>query len=142
MCYVESTKLTGIQYIKTTLKDELGLSSKGRAKPTADTQDLDALIHHLWAEDKHTYRQEFDRVKLAFYLLLLAYTAARPGAVIVSDAYRNSNQALSYRVSPRTNFRHLNNTDISKGLKISTQPSRGWRPPTQESDHHLQSQEK
>jgi hypothetical protein len=64
-----------------------------------DSQDLEMLLHYLWAEDKHNFRQELDRVKLHLYLLLLAYTAARPGAIIVLDAYRNSNEALTYRVS-------------------------------------------
>jgi len=87
------------QYIKTDLKRLLKLSSKVRPKPAAEGQDLDALLHHLWSDSKHNFDREFDRVKLAFYILLLAYTASRPGAVVVSDCYRSSNQALTYKVS-------------------------------------------
>jgi hypothetical protein len=65
----------------------------------ATSQDLDVLLHYLWIEDQHVYRQAHSRIQMALYLLILSYTAARIGAVVVSDAYRKSNQALKFRVS-------------------------------------------
>jgi hypothetical protein len=65
----------------------------------ADSQDLEVLIRYLWVEDKHSFRNQLDLVKLHFFLLCLAYTVARAGAVVVSDSYRNSNEAMTYRVS-------------------------------------------
>jgi hypothetical protein len=70
-----------------------------RKKSVMGTQDLDDILHYLWVNDRHKYIDEFDRVKIALYLLLIAYTAARPGAVVVSDCYRNSSEALKYKVS-------------------------------------------
>ncbi|KFY66947.1 hypothetical protein V496_01840 [Pseudogymnoascus sp. VKM F-4515 (FW-2607)] len=85
------------KYIEKDLKTSLKLSNKTRTKPVMASQDLDTLLHFLWAKDQHIFRQELTRVKLHLYLLILAYTAARTGAVIVSDAYRNSNEALLYK---------------------------------------------
>jgi hypothetical protein len=65
----------------------------------ADSQDLEMLIHYLWVEDKHSFRNQLDRVKLHFFLLCLTYTIARLGVVVISDSYRNSNEAITYRVS-------------------------------------------
>ncbi|KFZ20126.1 hypothetical protein V501_00286 [Pseudogymnoascus sp. VKM F-4519 (FW-2642)] len=84
-------------WIRADLKDLLALSSKARPKPMADSQDLEVLIRYLWVEDKHSFRNQLDRVKLHFFLLCLAYTVARAGAVVVSDSYRNSNEAITYR---------------------------------------------
>ncbi|KAI9743757.1 MAG: hypothetical protein M1818_002489 [Claussenomyces sp. TS43310] len=86
-------------WIETDLKNQFGLSRILRAKPMAGGQDLDILLQYLWVQDQHAYKKERSRVQIALYLLILAYTAARPGAVVVSDAYRNSNQAITYRVS-------------------------------------------
>ena len=52
----------------------------------------------MWKEDSHKFRRGLDRIKLHFYILLLAYTAARPGAIIESSAYARTNEALTYRV--------------------------------------------
>ncbi|KAL5351917.1 hypothetical protein ACLOAV_003779 [Pseudogymnoascus australis] len=84
-------------WIKADLKDLLALSSKARLKPMADSQDLEVLICYLWVEDKHSFRNQLNLVKLHFFLLCLAYTVARAGAVVVSDSYRNSNEAITYR---------------------------------------------
>jgi hypothetical protein len=81
------------------LKQELTLSSKARPKPMAASQELDVLLRYLWAEDQHIFKQEHFRVQLALYLLILSYTAARPGTLVVSDAYRNSDEALKFKVS-------------------------------------------
>jgi hypothetical protein len=58
-----------------------------RKKSVMGTQDLDDILHYLWVDDRHKYIDEF------------AYTAARPGAIVVSDCYRNSSEALKYKVS-------------------------------------------
>ncbi len=86
------------------LKNRVGLSRKTRKKPMADSHDLDVLIDYLWVHDQHAFKQESDRVKLHLYLLILAFTASRPGAVVVSDAYRNSGESLTYRVRQISNL--------------------------------------
>lgn len=63
-----------------------------------DSHDLDRLLHFLWAEDRHNFKEELTRVKLHLYLLFLAFTVAQTGCVIESDAYRHSNEAILYKV--------------------------------------------
>jgi len=74
------------------------LSSARRPKPEIDSQDLDEYLLFLWKRDRHDFEAERLRGQTALYLLILAFTAARPGAVIVSDAYRKSNESLRYKV--------------------------------------------
>jgi hypothetical protein len=92
-------RLMSLQYILEDLKNLYGLSSEERRKPMTASQDLDVLLRYLWAEDQHVYKREHFRIQLALLFLMLTYTAARIGAVVVSDAYRQSNQALTFRVS-------------------------------------------
>jgi hypothetical protein len=86
------------------LKNRYGLSNKARPKPVAEVQDAEEMIYYLWAEDEHFFNDERTRIQLVLYFLILAFTAARPGAVIVSDCYRNSNECMTYRV--RDNAKH------------------------------------
>ncbi|KAL8903798.1 MAG: hypothetical protein Q9207_003690 [Kuettlingeria erythrocarpa] len=59
---------------------------------------LGALCYH-WISDTEKFPLERDRVQLALFILLLAYTGARPGAIVESDVagIRQSNEALKYR---------------------------------------------
>ncbi|KAI4173581.1 MAG: hypothetical protein LQ346_008404, partial [Caloplaca aetnensis] len=59
---------------------------------------LGALYYH-WFFDTETFPTERDRVQLAFFILLLAYTGSRPGAIGESDTkgIRLSNEALKYK---------------------------------------------
>ena len=59
--------------------------------------DVAVLTKFLWVDDKHKYDHERYRIQLCLFIQLLAYTASRPGAIIESDAYRNSNMALKYK---------------------------------------------
>ena len=56
------------------------------------------MIEHLLVQDKHCYSQERTRIQLALFLLLLSDTAPRPGAVLRSECYRDTNDALMYKV--------------------------------------------
>lgn len=67
-------------------------------KPDLDHQDLEELLEFLWKHDRYEFVKRRFCPQLAFYLLTLAFTAARPGAVVVSSCYRDSNQALTYGV--------------------------------------------
>ncbi|KAL9050325.1 MAG: hypothetical protein Q9206_005133 [Seirophora lacunosa] len=59
---------------------------------------LGALYYH-WIFDTETFPTERDRVQLAFFILLLAYTGSRPGAIVESDikGIRRTNEALKYK---------------------------------------------
>ena len=80
------------------LRRSFQLSGKPRLKPIADGRDIEDLIIFMWKDDSHKFRRDLDRIKLHFYILLLAYTAAWPGAIIESSAYARTNEALTYRV--------------------------------------------
>jgi len=62
--------------------------------------DRDTLLHFLWAKDQFEFPHERYRLQLVFFIQLCTYTASRPGAINVSDAYRRSNKALTYKVKP------------------------------------------
>jgi hypothetical protein len=72
---------------------------KKRRKETARAADLDILLDQLWNKDsqKH-FKHERVRVQIALYLQMLSYSGSCPGALIVSDSYRNSNESLKYKV--------------------------------------------
>ncbi|KAL8641816.1 MAG: hypothetical protein Q9228_001434 [Teloschistes exilis] len=59
---------------------------------------LGALCYH-WTLDEDQFFFERDRIQLALFILLLAYTGQRPGAIVESDAKgnRNTNEALKYK---------------------------------------------
>lgn len=86
------------QYIKINLKDKLGLSDNPHGKRLATVDDVKRLLDQLQKHDQHIYHNERTRIQVAFMLKVLVYTAARPGAVVVSDAHRNTNEALLYEV--------------------------------------------
>ena len=80
------------------LKEDYGLSNRARPKKVAEVQDAEVMVNYLWLEDDHFFRDERTRIQLALYILMLVFTAMRPGAAIVSDSYRNSNECMTYRV--------------------------------------------
>ncbi|KAF8847345.1 hypothetical protein BDZ45DRAFT_681948 [Acephala macrosclerotiorum] len=86
-----------VNFLNIELKAMYNLSNKSRPKPLASCEDIEEYLHFLWAEDDRWYNYERTRVQIAFYILLLTFTAARPGCVVVSDGYRNSNEALTYK---------------------------------------------
>jgi hypothetical protein len=61
-------------------------------------KDAEVMINYLWTEDEHFFHDERTRIQLALYFLMLVFCASRPGAIVVSDSYRNSNVCMTYRV--------------------------------------------
>lgn len=59
---------------------------------------LGALYYH-WKFDTEVFDLERDRIQLAAVLLLLAYTGARPGAIVESSSkgIAGTNAALCYK---------------------------------------------
>ena len=86
------------QFIRTDLADELGLKDLAYAKEFADWTDVKIMIHYIIALDLHEYKQNRFRVQLVFLYLLFSASGERPGAVVRSEAYRNTNDALRYKV--------------------------------------------
>lgn len=56
------------------------------------------LLSYLWMNDPVHFDYERARVQTALLIMMLAYTASRPGAIIESHAYYLTGQALQYNV--------------------------------------------
>jgi hypothetical protein len=86
------------QYIYNELSDELKLQDVSYPKEFADWEDVQAMIHHVFVLDLHEYRENRFRVQQVFLLLLFSKTGERPGAILRSSSYRQTNEALLYKV--------------------------------------------
>ena len=66
---------------------------------TVGHNTLLGMLHHHWTFDKTSFPIERERVQLAAILLFLAYTGARPGAIVESGTagIRGSGEAMLYR---------------------------------------------
>ena len=75
---------------------ELILESK--PKPEMSFEDLRCLFRHHWVDDKKRYPTERQRIQMSLLLLLSAFTASRPGAILANGSAQESrNQFLRYR---------------------------------------------
>jgi hypothetical protein len=59
-----------------------------REKPVMNVDDLYIVLHHYWTRDVTPYPDGRQIIQLAFFLLVSAYTASRPGALV----YVNQNE--------------------------------------------------
>jgi hypothetical protein len=51
-------------------------------KPVMNVDDVYLILYHLWAVDTATFRDGRQRLQIALLVLLTAYTATRPGALV------------------------------------------------------------
>jgi len=79
------------------LRVEYDLSETAQVKPTMSVDDLLQLLHHHWALCTDYYPVEQQRVQHALLILLMAYTSARPGALVEGSGYYNTNDCLKYK---------------------------------------------
>ncbi|KAL8673854.1 MAG: hypothetical protein Q9168_001719 [Polycauliona sp. 1 TL-2023] len=79
--------------------DERGLIRGNRPKYTVGYNGILGALYYHWIYDTETFPTGRDRVQLAFYILLLAYTGSRPGAIVESavSGIRGTNEALKYK---------------------------------------------
>ena len=61
-------------------------------------KDIEYLIRRLFGDDNHDYMHERARAQIGSSLSLFAGSGARAGAIVESSSYRESNEALYYRV--------------------------------------------
>lgn len=61
-------------------------------------KDIEYLICCLFGNDNHDYMHEQARAQIGSSLSLFAGSGARAGAIVESSSYRESNEALYYRV--------------------------------------------
>ncbi len=62
-----------------------------------NVNDLLLVLQYHWAFDTETFPHERQRVQLSLLLLMAAYTATRPGALVESGCARGSNRAICYK---------------------------------------------
>ncbi|KAJ5098773.1 hypothetical protein N7532_005774 [Penicillium argentinense] len=60
-------------------------------KPVMNVDDLYIVLHHLWTKDKTPYPDGRQIIQLAFILLVSAYTASRPGALVYVERNEKTN---------------------------------------------------
>ncbi|KAL6712955.1 hypothetical protein ACLMJK_009510 [Lecanora helva] len=84
-------------YCRTTLTQEFALDPTVTPKESTNERDLYHLLAYLWAQDKHIYPVERQRLQTALLTQLIALTTVRPGSLVESSCYRNSNEALRYQ---------------------------------------------
>ncbi|KAF9729895.1 hypothetical protein PMIN01_11828 [Paraphaeosphaeria minitans] len=75
---------------------ELELDRSKKEKLAMYVQDLFAILHALWVDDKKPLHG-FIRVQISALLLLSAATATRPGALVESASNKGSNKALCFK---------------------------------------------
>jgi len=51
-------------------------------KPVMNVDDIYLILHHHWVVDTATFPDGRQRLQIAFLVLLTAYTATRPGALV------------------------------------------------------------
>lgn len=92
------------QWIRTDLKEELGLEDIQYEKEFATWEDVVIVIGNLILHDKHRYCDNRLRAQLILLMLIVADDGERLGAIVRSDCYRSEEKALCYQV-PAPYFR-------------------------------------
>ncbi|KAL9578821.1 MAG: hypothetical protein Q9203_006953, partial [Teloschistes exilis] len=70
-----------------------------RPKQTLGYDAVVGALYYHWIFDTERFPTDRDRLQLALYVLFLAYTGARPGAILESNCkgIRGTNEALKYK---------------------------------------------
>ena len=76
---------------------DFGLDPTLSPKESTNENDLHNLLIYLWTRDTHIYPVERQRVQQSFITLLIALTSVRPDALVESDSYYGTDEALRYR---------------------------------------------
>src|SRR2546423_15685414 len=76
------------QYIDGYLTRKYSLDTTTREKPVMNVDDVFLILHHHWVLDTSIFPDERQRLQLAFLLLLSAYTATRPAALVYKATSR------------------------------------------------------
>jgi hypothetical protein len=71
------------------------LSTEKRIKATANIIDMEAIIRVI-LEDKKYYRTNRARIDSIYQALLTGLSSERPGAIVESNCYKYSNEALTW----------------------------------------------
>ncbi|KAF8495684.1 hypothetical protein F5888DRAFT_1635368 [Russula emetica] len=96
-----------------------GLKREVKDKPIADGVDVALLLMQLWSPTDTLFNTRM-RQQVATYIILAADLASRPGNIIKSCAYKDSNEALSYQ---DLTFYTLPPFNVERGQTIFAAPN-------------------
>lgn len=68
-----------------------------RVKPIASTAVIEDMHRFLWVLDEHEYDHPRERLQLSLITQIFLYTGMRPGELVESHCYRNSNEGLLWK---------------------------------------------
>ena len=114
-----------MQYIRQEMPRIFGLKTSGREKFEALEIDLDNLTRVLRHTNELHYRHERTRVQISLYLLLHAYTGARPGTFLEGKNKLDSGRCLTYRVNNTENCKYMTKTFIYTYITKRMRPRGG-----------------
>lgn len=72
----------------------------------ASMEDVATLLRHMWTEKEYAFPNERYRVQLLLFLKLMVFSASHPGAIAVSDGYRDTNESMTNGVSLEKTLSH------------------------------------
>ncbi|KAJ7509834.1 hypothetical protein B0H11DRAFT_1791320, partial [Mycena galericulata] len=78
-----------------TLRDVAPLSNKVRDKPIVTLLDLEIIVRAIW-DDKQIFHTNRMKTQCSAVCLLSTLSSERPGAIMVSDCYRETNEAMTW----------------------------------------------
>ena len=85
------------QYIDGFLSEKYQLSFEKNSKPDMSVTNLRCVLRHHWVADQEIYPTERQRIQMFLMLLLCAFTASQPGAIIDNTCANDTNRFLRYR---------------------------------------------
>ncbi|KAF2174444.1 hypothetical protein K469DRAFT_675779 [Zopfia rhizophila CBS 207.26] len=85
------------KFIRKELPKKEGASTKSFEKGIASMIVVEDLIDYLWCFDEYNFVHERGRVQLAFAILILTLLGIRPGEIVESSCWRNSNEGILYK---------------------------------------------
>lgn len=115
------------QYILGSLTDEYDLDLSVRDKPTLGIEDLLVILRYHWCLDTATVPHERYTVQMPLLILMTAFTASRPGALVESSCARGSNEALRYRDVVLRVLANPNSNDRILAMEVSLHFMKGRR---------------
>ena len=84
------------QYIDVDLTRLYNLDLSTKEKPVINVDDVFLVLHHHWVMDTATFPNGRQRLQVAFLVLMIAYTASRPGALVY--VARNEKKSRGYAI--------------------------------------------
>ena len=84
------------QYIDVDLTRLYNLDLSTKEKPVMNVDDVFLVLHHHWVMDTATFPNGRQRLQVAFLVLMIAYTASRPGALVY--VARNEKKSRGYAI--------------------------------------------